>query len=359
MHGGIVATRLPARPNLEHLRSQAKTLLEQLKHGDASAARAFTDHLPKAGKMTAAAARRAGFRLADAQSVIARQHGFASWPALSRHVEQLRGLEGEWHFASQQMDGVVLPAKALAHARLLIDGDRFRMESPEATYEGVLTIDVEVAPPHITIDFVEGPEAGNQSYGIYELTGDRLMLCLGLAGSSRPAQFAARKGSGHALQHLRRSSARRPQNVTGGTPQPVAVVSADREDPSGFDVAMTPLLRRLEGEWDPVKLVMDGKPMPDEWLSFGSRTALGNEVKVVFGGQVMLHAKVRIDETVTPLAVDYLSLKGRQSGTVSRGIMDWVGDEVRFFMAGPGQPRPADFDASRDSGTFSQWKKKR
>jgi len=98
--------------------------------------------------------------------------------------------------------------------------------------------------------------------------------------------------------------------------------------------------------------------MPDEWLSFGSRTAVGNEVKVIFGGQVMLHAKVRIDETVTPMAVDYLSLMGRQSGTVSRGIMEWVGDEVRFLMAGPGQPRPADFDASRDSGTFSQWRRK-
>ncbi len=356
MHGGIVATRLPARPNLEHLRSQAKTLLEQLKDGDTSAARAFIDHLPKAGKMTAAAARRAGFRLADAQSVIARQNGFASWPALSRHVEQLRGLEGEWRFGSQQLDGIVMPAKALAQARLLIDGDRFRMESPEATYEGVLTIDVERTPAHITIHFVEGPEAGHESCGIYELTGDRLMLCLGLAGSSRPNGFAAGKGSGHALQQLRRSSARRPANVTGGTPQPVTVVAADREDPSAFDVAMTPLLRRLEGEWDPVKLVMDGKPMPDEWLSFGSRTAVGNEVKVVFGGQVMVHAKVRIDETVAPMAVDYLCLEGRQSGTVSRGIMDWVSDEVRFLMAGPGQPRPADFTDS--AGTFSQWKKK-
>jgi uncharacterized protein (TIGR03067 family) len=359
MHGGSVTAKLPARPNLEHLRSQAKTLLAQLKDGEASAARAFIDHLPRAGKMTAAAARRAGFRLADAQSVIARQNGFASWPALSRHVEQLRGLEGEWRFGSQQLDGVVMPAKALTQARLLIDGDRFRMESPEATYEGVLTIDVEATPAHITIHFVEGPEAGNESYGIYELTGDRLMMCLGLAGSSRPSEFAARKGSGHALQQLRRASSRRPANVTGGTPQPVPPVSAEREDPSSFDVAMTPLLRRLEGEWDPVRLVMDGQPMPDEWLPFGSRTAVGNEMKVVFGGQVMVHAKVRIDETVTPMAVDYLNLEGRQAGAVSRGIMEWVGEEVRFLMAGPGRPRPADFDASRDSGTFSQWRRKR
>jgi uncharacterized protein (TIGR03067 family) len=360
MHGGTVDTKLPARPNLDHLRSQAKSLFEQLKTGERAAAQAFIDYLPKAKEMTAAGVRRAGFRLADAQSVIARQHGFASWPALSRHVEQLRALEGEWHFDNQHLDGVVMPAKALARSRLLIDGDRFRMESPEATYEGALVLDVDVTPAHMTIHFVEGPEAGNQSYGIYELTGDRLMLCLGLAGSSRPTAFVARKGSGHVLQHLRRSSARRPANVTGGTPQPAPPsVSVEREDPSGFDLTITPLMRRLEGEWTPVKLVTDGTPMPDEWLSFGSRTTVGNEVKVIFGGQVMVHAKVRLDESTTPIAVDYLNLNGRQAGTVNRGIMEWVGDEeVRFMMASPGRPRPMDFTASAGSGTLSQWKKK-
>jgi hypothetical protein len=31
MHGGSVDKKLPARPNLEHLRSQAKSLLPELK----------------------------------------------------------------------------------------------------------------------------------------------------------------------------------------------------------------------------------------------------------------------------------------------------------------------------------------
>ena len=122
---------------------------------------------------------------------------------------------------------------------------------------------------------------------------------------------------------------------------------------------MTPLMQRLEGEWTPVALVMDGKPMPDEWLSFGSRQAAGNEVKVVFGGQVMVHAKVRIDERAAPIAVDYLTLGGPHAGTVTFGIMEWVGDEVRFLMAGPGKPRPAGFDAAAAStGTLSRWRRK-
>jgi uncharacterized protein (TIGR03067 family) len=357
MHGGIVDTKLPARPNLEHLRTQAKTLFAQWKKGEGAAAQAFIDHLPKAKKMTAAGVRRAAFRLADAQSVVARQHGFASWPALSRHVEHLRALEGEWKFGSQEVDGVMMSAAALSRSRLLIDGDRFRMESPEAIYDGILTIDVDVTPAQITTEFVEGPEAGKRTLGIFELTGDRLMLCVGLVGASRPTEFTAPRGSRHALQHLRRTSARRPENVTGGTPQPEPPISGDREDPSAFRVAITPLMRRLEGEWIPVTLVMDGKPMPDEWLTYGSRTATGNEMTVVFGGQVMVHAKVRIDETVTPMAVDYLNLDGRQAGIVSHGIMDWVGDEVRFHMAKPGRARPTDFNPS-DTGTLSQWRKK-
>ena len=88
------------------------------------------------------------------------------------------------------------------------------------------------------------------------------------------------------------------------------------------------LLKRLQGEWSATKLVRDGTPMPADWLSFGSRTTTGNETKVVFGGQTQVHAKVRIDERASPVAVDYLNLSGSQSGRISLGIMDWVGDEA-------------------------------
>jgi len=328
-----VAKKLPARPNLEHLRGQAKTRLTALRKRNARA------------------------RLADAQLAVARECGFSSWPALTRHVEQLRALEGEWRFASLEIEGSPVPSGALAHSRILIDGDRFRSESPEGTFDGVFTIDVEATPPHIDIEFVDGPESGNWSYGVYELKGDTLTFCLGLVGSSRPGSFATSPGSGHALERLRRTSAARPEGVTGGTPQPAPpAATGGPVDPSTFDVPMTPLLRRLEGQWSAVELAMDGQPMPAEWLSYGSRTATGNEMKVVFGGQTMVHAKVRVDEGKTPLAVDYLNLSGRGKGRVSLGIMEWIGDEVRFLMAPPGEPRPSGFDAT-GKGTFSRWRK--
>lgn len=110
---------------------------------------------------------------------------------------------------------------------------------------------------------------------------------------------------------------------------------------------MTALLTKLQGEWAATELVTNGEPMRADWLAFGHRATDGNEMKVVFGGQVTAHAKMRFDETVLPIAVDYLNLSGAAKGKITLGIMDWVGDEVRFAIAGPGVPRPVSFDAPR------------
>ncbi|HXT14178.1 MAG TPA: TIGR03067 domain-containing protein [Gemmatimonadaceae bacterium] len=354
--------QLTTRPNLDHFRGQAKTLLAELRAGDASAARAFIAHLPKAGGMSVAQTRAAGFRLADAQSVIARQSGFASWPQLVRHVEQLRALQGEWHFESLQIDGGNMPGAAFGDSKLLMDGDLFRMESPEATYDGRFSIDTLTTPMQIDITFVEGPEAGNHAYGLFALDDDRLTICLGLVGSSRPTSFATTAGSGHALERLRRASPARPAGVTGGTAPDGEAASAaplPPVDPADFAIESSPILARLEGTWIPVRLVTNGDEMRADWLAYGSRTGTRNEAKVVFGGQTMLHVKMRIDESATPIAIDYLHVHGRDTGKVSKGIMQWIGDEVCFLMAAPGRERPAEFPPAGGEGmTLSQWKRK-
>jgi len=54
---------LPPDPNLEHLKKQAKALLEKLRHANPAAT------------------------LVDAQHSLAREYGFPSWPKLKAHVE--------------------------------------------------------------------------------------------------------------------------------------------------------------------------------------------------------------------------------------------------------------------------------
>jgi hypothetical protein len=60
---------LPAFPNLDHLKKQAKVLLRELRRRTRSA------------------------KLADAQQAIAREYGFANWSKLKAHVESLPSTE--------------------------------------------------------------------------------------------------------------------------------------------------------------------------------------------------------------------------------------------------------------------------
>ena len=349
--------QLPARPNLEHLRSQAKTLLARMRAGDKAAAQVFISHLPDAATLSHDQVRAAGFRLADAQAAVARQNGFAAWPGLARYVDRLRSLEGSWAFNDLEIEGQPMPASALSDSRLLIDGDRFRMESPEATYEGLFDIDIERTPHTIDIDFVEGPEAGQRCEGIFELDGDRLTFCLGLTGSTRPLAFATSPGSGHALEHLTRADRARPAGVDGGTPAPPDPPPPPA-DPLSFTGEITPTLARLQGDWTPTSLVSSGQALAPAMLAYGSRTMTGADTKVVFGGQTMVHAKVRVDESTSPLQIDYYNLSGTK-GSISLGLLQWIGDEVQFCMGAPGAPRPTDFSCEKGSGrTLSQWRRR-
>jgi uncharacterized protein (TIGR03067 family) len=274
----------------------------------------------------------------------------------------LRQLEGTWEFVDLEVDGTPMPAAALTSSRMLIDGDRFRMESPEADYEGIFTINLEEVPHQIDIEFVEGPEAGNWSYGIFELAGDHLKICLGLTGASRPSAFNTSPRSGHALENLRRVLKERPDGVDGGKRQsrPKDRLESVELDESAFTAdVMTPALARLQGEWLPVQLIHNGQPLADMLLPMGSRTTTGNEMKVVFGGQVQAHARMRIDDSRSPITIDYLNIGRASKGKISLGIMRWIGDEVEICMSGPGQPRASDFTCDRGSNrTLSSWRRK-
>lgn len=353
--------KLPARPNLEHLRSQAKTLLARMRDGDDAAARVFIKFLPGAKDLTPAQVRAAGFRLADAQAAVAHKSGFAGWPGLARYVERLRTLEGTWAFQKLEVDGAAMPTGAAGDSHLLIDGDRFRMESPQTSYEGIFDIDIEQTPHTIDIDFVEGPEAGNRSEGIFELDGDRLTICLGFTGVARPTVFKTTRGSGHALEQLVRANHARPAGVDGGTPQPKAPAPAraSAQDAAAFADEVTPALKKLQGEWQPTELVTDGQPLAPDMLAYGSRAFTGVETKVVFGGQTMLHAKVRINDATSPIEVDYLNLVGSKKGSISLGLMEWTSDELVICMGAPGAARASDLTCAKGSGrTLSRWKRK-
>lgn len=79
-------SQLPQHPNLEQLKKQAKTLLSHVRNGDPDALRRFKA-LPAFSSRPAADLDPTRIALHDAQSLIAREHGFSSWNALREEVE--------------------------------------------------------------------------------------------------------------------------------------------------------------------------------------------------------------------------------------------------------------------------------
>ncbi len=77
---------LPARPNLEQLKKQAKSLLHAAQGRDGDALRRFAA-LPAFSGKSIDDMDAADLALHDAQSVIAREYGFPSWPAMREEVE--------------------------------------------------------------------------------------------------------------------------------------------------------------------------------------------------------------------------------------------------------------------------------
>jgi ankyrin repeat protein len=74
---------LPPRPHLDHLKNEAKTLQRAFERGDADVV----------ARVTAVLGARAALKRTEAQRVIAREYGFASWARLRTHVEASRGVD--------------------------------------------------------------------------------------------------------------------------------------------------------------------------------------------------------------------------------------------------------------------------
>ncbi len=82
----MTSQQLPERASLEQLKNQAKSLLRAAQAKHRSALARFRT-LPAFAEKTIAEVGALVLALHDAQSVIAREHGFASWNALREHVE--------------------------------------------------------------------------------------------------------------------------------------------------------------------------------------------------------------------------------------------------------------------------------
>src|SRR5258707_15330973 len=99
----MVSAVLPPHHSLPQYKKQAKDLLKAANSDDAPAIQRMDANLPS-GKRSETRQTGTAFALADAQLVIAREHGFESWPKFVKHVESLVGVDPKtaiWQAAQQ------------------------------------------------------------------------------------------------------------------------------------------------------------------------------------------------------------------------------------------------------------------
>ncbi len=80
---------LPARPNLEQYKKQAKEFAREWRAGNPDALASVRRHHPRFGANMDPANPSQRLALTDAQLVIAREHGFDSWPRFAERIRQL------------------------------------------------------------------------------------------------------------------------------------------------------------------------------------------------------------------------------------------------------------------------------
>ncbi|HEY7186621.1 MAG TPA: ankyrin repeat domain-containing protein [Vicinamibacterales bacterium] len=131
---------LPDRPDLQQYKKQAKELLKSARAGDPDALRRMREQHPRAAEADSAN-QSTPFVLADAQLVLAREHGIDSWPKFVREIESRLGERSPsaiWKAAERAIevgDAATLETLLRDHGKML------RGQRPETSWWGGLSPD--------------------------------------------------------------------------------------------------------------------------------------------------------------------------------------------------------------------------
>jgi ankyrin repeat protein len=154
---------LPARPSLEQYKKQAKDLLKAYRSADVETIRRVKRNHPRFEKLAEPGFDISKFALADAQLVIAREHGFESWPKFAKRIEVINSeaaaranpvaafIEAAiWHGTLEVAEAILAAHPEIAHhsihvaailgddaaVRRFIAADPRNANTKEAPYDG-------------------------------------------------------------------------------------------------------------------------------------------------------------------------------------------------------------------------------
>jgi len=110
-------------------------------------------------------------------------------------------IEGTWRAISLEVNGNPVGADDVKKITTENgrDGEWTLLVDGKDVAEGTSTIDPTVTPKTIDFKTTKGNNAGQTSFGIYEMSGKIRKLCIAEQGKPRPADFSATAGSGRML----------------------------------------------------------------------------------------------------------------------------------------------------------------
>lgn len=118
-----------------------------------------------------------------------------------KHYQQL---EGTWMCVTYELNGLKVPEDLFQGHGLIFEGKHYIRLDAAGKTKGTYKLDPDKSPKTIDMTNAEGPGKGDTVPGIYELSGDTLRICLAVGSEERPKEFVSKKGSGDALQVLKR-----------------------------------------------------------------------------------------------------------------------------------------------------------
>jgi uncharacterized protein (TIGR03067 family) len=216
-------------------------------------------------------------------------------------------IQGEWTVISGEFYGKRRTADDLATMSVTIMGDKFTFwERGTLNVVGIITLDPTKNPKQI--DF----KSERNEVGIYDLTGDTLVLCIDDTGKQRPVGFEDSRA---------RFVLKRKTGTDKGTQ-----TKSDKE--------------AIQGTWIVVAGEAGGKPLP----------AKTHPISYVFAGDKYTYregtsnteASFTLNPAKNPKQIDVKS----KDGFTQLGIYELRGDELKLCINDGGKRRPDSFATS-------------
>lgn len=216
------------------------------------------------------------------------------------------------------------------------------------------SVDADRTPKQIDFTFLDGPNKGKKSQGIYEFGEGRLLVCLTEPGAAatRPARMAFTGGSRTGLLMLRKKP------VVDATKAAGTANDASASVPSKTDVGArpgAPELSLLQGTFNVKSWTSERwKAEPDESRKW-QWTIRGQEITWARPGVDAVKLSFTVNATVSPREIDFTFLSGPDQGAKCQGVYLPSRHEILLCFEDPGGKggRSATYGAKPGSGQTS------